>query len=117
MSPPKLLPVPVNEVGYKMEGENMHVVGKSALCLFGKGLGHQARALSSSSKRVLHNATRLFSAVMRPRHTQHSLPSFPIYSCAFLTPLQVVLGGGGGASKSGIKNKLVIRVFGPVASY
>ncbi|KAF8974375.1 WD40 repeat-like protein [Flammula alnicola] len=36
---------------------------------------------------------------MRPRHTQHSLPSFPVYSC-------LVLGGGGGASRSGIKNKL-----------
>ena len=48
---------------------------------------------------------------MRPRHTQHSLPSFPVYSCAFLKPRQLVLGGGGGASRSGIKNKLVIESF------
>ncbi|KAF8192615.1 WD40 repeat-like protein [Pholiota molesta] len=43
---------------------------------------------------------------MRPRHTPHSLPSFPVYSSAFLSPNQLVLGGGGGASRSGIKNKL-----------
>ncbi|KAF9483977.1 WD40 repeat-like protein [Pholiota conissans] len=43
---------------------------------------------------------------MRPRHTQHSLPTFPVYSSAFLSPSQLVLGGGGGASRSGIKNKL-----------
>ncbi|KAF8803683.1 WD40 repeat-like protein [Phlegmacium glaucopus] len=45
---------------------------------------------------------------MRPRHTLHSLPSFPVYSCTFLTPHRLVLGGGGGASRSGIKNKLRI---------
>ncbi|KAF9535113.1 WD40-repeat-containing domain protein [Crepidotus variabilis] len=43
---------------------------------------------------------------MRPKHTQHPLPSFPVYACAFLTPNEFVLGGGGGASRSGIKNKL-----------
>lgn len=48
---------------------------------------------------------------MRPRHTQHPLPSFPVYSCAFLSPNEVVLGGGGGASRSGIKNKLVCVVI------
>jgi len=44
---------------------------------------------------------------MRPHHTAHSLPSFPVYSCAFLSAEKFVLGGGGGASRSGIKNKLV----------
>ncbi|EAU84276.2 hypothetical protein CC1G_01272 [Coprinopsis cinerea okayama7 len=43
---------------------------------------------------------------MRPRHTQHPLPSFPVYSCTFLSDNKVVLGGGGGATRSGIKNKL-----------
>jgi len=43
---------------------------------------------------------------MRARHTAHSLPAFPVYSSAFLSPHQLVLGGGGGASRSGIKNKL-----------
>ncbi|TFK43366.1 WD40 repeat-like protein [Crucibulum laeve] len=43
---------------------------------------------------------------MRARHTPHSLPSFPVYSSAFLSENQLVLGGGGGASKTGIKNKL-----------
>jgi hypothetical protein len=47
------------------------------------------------------------SETMRPRHTPHSLPAFPVYSCAFLSPDAFVLGGGGGASRSGIKNKLV----------
>ncbi|PPQ77338.1 hypothetical protein CVT25_010920 [Psilocybe cyanescens] len=43
---------------------------------------------------------------MRPKHTQHPLPAFPVYSCAFLSQTEMVLGGGGGASRSGIKNKL-----------
>ncbi|KAI0356520.1 WD40 repeat-like protein [Trametes cingulata] len=43
---------------------------------------------------------------MRTKHTSHSLPSFPVYSSAFVTPNEFVLGGGGGQSKTGIKNKL-----------
>jgi len=43
---------------------------------------------------------------MRTKHTAHPLPSFPVYSCTFITPNELVLGGGGGQSKSGIKNKL-----------
>ncbi|KAI9467254.1 WD40 repeat-like protein [Lactarius psammicola] len=43
---------------------------------------------------------------MRARHTAHSTPTFPVYSAAFLSPTELVLGGGGGASKTGIKNKL-----------
>jgi hypothetical protein len=44
---------------------------------------------------------------MRARHTAHSTPGFPVYSAAFLSPEELILGGGGGASKTGIKNKLV----------
>ncbi|TCD66822.1 hypothetical protein EIP91_000900 [Steccherinum ochraceum] len=43
---------------------------------------------------------------MRTKHAVHSLPAFPVYSCAFVGPDEVVLGGGGGQSKTGIKNKL-----------
>ncbi|EGO01855.1 hypothetical protein SERLA73DRAFT_120500 [Serpula lacrymans var. lacrymans S7.3] len=43
---------------------------------------------------------------MRTRHTAHPLPAFPVFSSAFLSSNEVVLGGGGGASRSGIKNKL-----------
>jgi len=43
---------------------------------------------------------------MRARHTAHSTPTFPVYSAAFLSPTELILGGGGGASKTGIKNKL-----------
>ncbi|KXN86365.1 Guanine nucleotide-exchange factor SEC12 [Leucoagaricus sp. SymC.cos] len=43
---------------------------------------------------------------MRPHHTQHSLPAFPIHSAAFVAADRLVVGGGGGSSKSGIKNKL-----------
>ncbi|KIK08386.1 hypothetical protein K443DRAFT_672409 [Laccaria amethystina LaAM-08-1] len=48
---------------------------------------------------------------MRPHHSSHSFPSFPIYSAAFLSEDLLVLGGGGGASKTGIKNKLRIYVI------
>lgn len=44
---------------------------------------------------------------MRARHVQHAVPQFPVYSAAFLSATDLVLGGGGGASKTGIKNKLV----------
>lgn len=43
---------------------------------------------------------------MRARHTAHATPTFPVYSAVFLSPEELVLGGGGGASKTGIKNKL-----------
>ncbi|KAF4602259.1 hypothetical protein EYR40_005464 [Pleurotus pulmonarius] len=43
---------------------------------------------------------------MRVRHTPHSLPTFPVYSSAFLSPNDLVLGGGGGSTKSGIKNRM-----------
>ncbi|KAG2158828.1 WD40-repeat-containing domain protein [Suillus bovinus] len=46
---------------------------------------------------------------MRAQHTTHPLPAFPVYSCAFVAPDQMVVGGGGGAAKTGIKNKL--RLF------
>ncbi|KAG2077580.1 WD40 repeat-like protein [Suillus decipiens] len=46
---------------------------------------------------------------MRAQHTTHSLPAFPVYSCAFVASDQIVVGGGGGAAKTGIKNKL--RLF------
>lgn len=49
----------------------------------------------------------LVSAIMRALHKTHSLPTFPIYSSSFLSEDELVLGGGGGASRSGIKNKLV----------
>ncbi|KAJ7499072.1 WD40 repeat-like protein [Mycena latifolia] len=46
---------------------------------------------------------------MRAQHTPHFFTTFPIYSSAFLSPTHLVLGGGGGASRTGIKNKL--RVY------
>jgi len=49
----------------------------------------------------------LYTTIMRARHTAHSTPNFPVYSAAFLSPTELILGGGGGASKTGIKNKLV----------
>ncbi|KAJ7904344.1 WD40 repeat-like protein [Mycena olivaceomarginata] len=46
---------------------------------------------------------------MRTQHTPHFLTAFPVYCSVFLSPTHLVLGGGGGASKTGIKNKL--RVY------
>ncbi|THH03583.1 hypothetical protein EW145_g6157 [Phellinidium pouzarii] len=46
---------------------------------------------------------------MRTRHTQHALPAFPVFSAAFVNDTRLVLGGGGGSSRSGIKNRL--RVY------
>lgn len=44
---------------------------------------------------------------MRTKHTPHPLPAFPVYSSAFISEHELVLGGGGGQSKTGVKNKLV----------
>ncbi|KZO98030.1 WD40 repeat-like protein [Calocera viscosa TUFC12733] len=45
----------------------------------------------------------------RTEHTLHALPAFPVYSLAFVSDARLVVGGGGGASRSGIKNQL--RVY------
>lgn len=50
---------------------------------------------------------------MRAQHVPHALPSFPVYSIGFISDDKVAVGGGGGASKSGIKNKLV-RLYVPL---
>ena len=44
---------------------------------------------------------------MRAKHTKHDLPAFPVYSSAFLSDTELVIGGGGGQAKTGIKNRLV----------
>ena len=44
---------------------------------------------------------------MRAKHSSHSLAAFPVYSSAFVSPTELVLGGGGGQSRTGVKNKLV----------
>jgi hypothetical protein len=56
---------------------------------------------------LLGLAYRIHHLSMRARHTAHSTPTFPVYTAVFLSPEELVLGGGGGASKTGIKNKLV----------
>jgi len=43
---------------------------------------------------------------MRTHHTPHALPGFPVFSAAFVADDRLVLGGGGGSSRSGVKNKL-----------
>ncbi|KLO18073.1 WD40 repeat-like protein [Schizopora paradoxa] len=43
---------------------------------------------------------------MRIHHTAHALSGFPVFSAAFVADDRLVLGGGGGSSRSGVKNKL-----------
>ncbi|KAG8847901.1 hypothetical protein FRB91_011339 [Serendipita sp. 411] len=43
---------------------------------------------------------------MRPQHTSHTLGGFPVYSSSFLSSTRLVLGGGGGQGKTGVKNQL-----------
>ncbi|KAI0698637.1 WD40 repeat-like protein [Cytidiella melzeri] len=43
---------------------------------------------------------------MRVQHKAFPLAGFPVYSSAFVSDNELVLGGGGGQSKTGIKNKL-----------
>lgn len=70
-----------------------------------EGLSHTC---SSICIRV-QSSTRYNHTVMRAQHTAHSFPAFPVYSCAFIADDQVLVGAGGGASRTGIKNKLVCR--------
>jgi hypothetical protein len=44
---------------------------------------------------------------MRTQHDTYTLDGFPIYTLAFLDDDKVILGGGGGQGRSGVKNKLV----------
>ncbi|KAG6833732.1 hypothetical protein H0H87_001164 [Tephrocybe sp. NHM501043] len=46
---------------------------------------------------------------MRTAHTPHSFPAFPVYSSSFLSENELVLGGGGGQGKNGVKNKLIAQ--------
>ncbi|KAG8732959.1 hypothetical protein FRC11_009726 [Ceratobasidium sp. 423] len=43
---------------------------------------------------------------MRTQHALHTLQAFPVYSLGFVKEDKLLLGGGGGATRSGIKNKL-----------
>ncbi|KAF8709609.1 WD40 repeats protein, partial [Rhizoctonia solani] len=43
---------------------------------------------------------------MRTQHALHTLQAFPVYSLGFVKNDKLLLGGGGGATRSGIKNKL-----------
>ena len=47
---------------------------------------------------------------MRTHHALHTLQQFPVYSAAFVADNVLALGGGGGSSRSGIKNKLVFTL-------
>lgn len=44
---------------------------------------------------------------MRTQHTTHQLSKFPVYCSAWISDDKLILGGGGGTSKTGVKNKLV----------
>ncbi|GJJ07425.1 hypothetical protein Clacol_001627 [Clathrus columnatus] len=46
---------------------------------------------------------------MRTQHFLYTVPNFPIYSAAFISNDVLVLGGGGGSSKTGVKN--MIRLY------
>lgn len=54
---------------------------------------------------------------MRVQHTAFPLPNFPVYSSAFVSDDELVIGGGGGQSKSGIKNKIVNCLHSHKVSY
>ncbi|KAF9509481.1 hypothetical protein BS47DRAFT_1301358 [Hydnum rufescens UP504] len=43
---------------------------------------------------------------MRTQHAIHALQNFPVWSVGFISDTRLVLGGGGGSGRSGVKNKL-----------
>ncbi|CAE6469429.1 unnamed protein product [Rhizoctonia solani] len=43
---------------------------------------------------------------MRTQHALHTLQAFPVYSLGFIKDNKLLLGGGGGATRSGVKNRL-----------
>lgn len=55
---------------------------------------------SSGKHRKLQDMTRT-------AHHPHPTPSFPVYCLDWADDANLVLGGGGGATRSGIQNKLV----------
>ncbi|KAG5635779.1 hypothetical protein H0H81_010139 [Sphagnurus paluster] len=54
---------------------------------------------------------------MRTRHAPHAVPGFPVYSSSFISENELVLGGGGGQSRSGVKNKLRLYKVGSETSF
>ena len=49
----------------------------------------------------------------RTSHKAHPTPAFPVYAVDWTDDDTLILAGGGGATKSGIKNKLVSRTLPP----
>lgn len=45
----------------------------------------------------------------RTSHKAHPTPAFPVYCIDWADDETIILGGGGGATKSGIHNKLVSK--------
>ena len=43
----------------------------------------------------------------RTSHRAHATPSFPVYCLGWADDETLIMGGGGGTSRSGIKNKIV----------
>jgi hypothetical protein len=84
------------------------------------GIGAGAAAVVATTVRVVVLLSQILtsslfspSPTMRTQHTAHTIESFPINCAAFLSPTELVLGGGGGNSRSGVKNRLVRRILGP----
>lgn len=87
--------------------ENLGSEGTCTAPINGCRKGNCPRALQYSSFLSAFFHFSPPTAIMRAQHTAHALPAFPVYSSAFLSSNELILGGGGGASRSGIKNKLV----------
>ena len=51
------------------------------------------------------------NTMTRTTHKAHPTPGFPVYCMDWADDQTVLLGGGGGASRSGIENKIVRLVF------
>ena len=64
----------------------------------------------SSQGQVYATTKRYCNQKMRTHHALHTLQQFPVYSAAFVADNVLALGGGGGSSRSGIKNKLVFTL-------
>src|ERR1700761_9011108 len=43
---------------------------------------------------------------MRTQHAAHAIP-FPAFCCSFVSPDKFLIAGGGGASRTGVKNTIV----------
>lgn len=62
---------------------------------------------SKASLKIPYSLLPKSTTMTRTKHHSHATPGFPVVCLGWADDSGLILGGGGGASRTGVKNKLV----------